>query len=502
MKELFDEIKKLIQEPIPTTLPKSENFRETTGNNFYRQGNRLVCDIDFENSIPGLVEYLNLNPDIKTLITSINKNVNLDVAISLLAGCKHLTTLEISSLSLPTLVNNGLTALSGNSSLTALGLPVQIQRESILPLNKMLNNIKLKTFKLSGRNLGFKNDIEEKIRILQINPQVTDLTFHRCNVNLSGVYKLISPSYHHINSLNLARNPLGYYSNVIDLIVSNLKELTKLNLMGTCLTDIVEFQALTNIKGLTDLNVSHNGLNNQIFNSLSAFLKLTKLNVSCCLYIDSKGINSLLKNKNSALTDVNLGHNNLKEQDDKSVCLLAADSNLKKLNVGHCKLGYGAVSAFMTHNSNLESLNIAQSPLQDNAGQNNIIVQQLQMHPCLTEINLSSCKISNAEAFVLAIHPNLLSLTLINHNIGFLGAIALALSKNLIKLKISYQHNLGWLFLWGNQTLKSLIWRINKISIQELSFEPFFNRRYLEYSDYINLNALGGRNAQLQIQLF
>ncbi len=152
----------------------------------------------------------------------------------------------------------------------------------------------------------------------------------------------------------------------------------------------------------------------------------------------------------------------------------------------------------MTYNSNLESLNIAQSPLQDNAGQNNIIVQQLQMHPCLTEINLSSCNISNAEAFVLAIHPSLLSLTLINHNIGFLGAIALALSKNLIKLKIPYQHNLGWLFLWGNQTLKSLIWRINKAWTQQL----FFEYKSMDYLDYINLNALGGRNAQLKIQLY
>ncbi len=234
MKELLAKMKNLISQSIPV----NENLLDTDSEDKiinildgYRYGITMVFRVKNEQEIYHVVNYLNLNPDIKILNLLVEgslarSEVSFNRIMENLELCKYLTSLEMSCGDQPFFVTQGFAVLALKKSLTSLGLPAKIDEKSIALLEK---NTHLKTFKLCryGHELQ-EGEVNEKIRIILNNPGIENLEFNNCSINDKVMHHFSNNRV--LKSLNLIMN-----NNISDdgvAILSTHPTLTRLNLIG------------------------------------------------------------------------------------------------------------------------------------------------------------------------------------------------------------------------------------------------------------------------------
>ena len=499
MKELLTKMKDLISQPIPVNEFLDKNSDNKQINKFnrhfdsYRYGITMVFPLYVANQISPLANYLNVNPDIKILRLKIENadffsqsGGSVDTLMSTLAGCRNLTTLDMSYYGLlPFTVNQGLVDLAHNQSLISLELPRLIDEKSNLAI--LEKNTYLKTLKLTG-NDDQPVMVNNKVRILSNHSSVENFDFSRCVMNAEG----ISPfsKNHVLKSLNLLDTHIG--DDGAD-ILSTHPTLTRLNL-SLCNISKAGVAVLMKNHVMRELILKVNPIDDEGARLLSTHPSLTKLNLFGCKITD-KGAGFLMENH--VLTDLNLEVNRLLS--DVGARLLSTHRTLTCLNLAFCRIGLTGAAHFL-QNTVLRSLNL--SHIFPTQSASNILGNRLAVdfskHPTLTKLSLKGCHIDDDGAIALASNTRLTWLNLMDNPIGFLGAIALARNESLKTLKVSIadEKQLGWLFLLGNQNLESLTIRYPQNQHPNHQVYQFCSA----VKHHQGLNRLTIRNASLQME--
>lgn len=433
-------------------------------------GLELYLKIKKIDSVPHLLNYLTLNPAIKTLYAKIDTRTGEEV-VRHLASNNTLTFLSIYLDSYEEEkpdFDKAFAALADNQSVTKLDL--WLENCNLNGIEKLSKNIFLKSVKLYA-----KQQNADTVRILASLPNLEECLFgHVTHESFPCLFST------RLRTLGLFFTNVGYDGMET---LSNLSTLTNLELKFCRLPDkAVIF--LLKLKALEILTLVGNGIGDEGLAYIAQHSNITDLhfgepNITC------QGMEFLFKRKKTGLRSFHLDGSLKNTGGNDLWTLIFSDCSLTSLTLYKCDLHYqGAV--FVLENKNLTELNLPDNHYLGDQWMSYLSTSNI------TSLDLMNCQIGDKGATVLASMPKLKRAVLSqNPRIGLFGIMALAFSASLRQLNFEHTipidettQRLELLFLLGNQMLSYCPFTIPVRNIPRLGNEL--------------LVQLGGRNFRLR----
>ena len=444
MKKILGQKRKFEEKTQLDSVTRNEYFSQ-----FDKRNNGIdipYLDIKEIKTVHYLLDYLKLNPDIKTLTAHVPNQ--LDEAVCLLASNNTLTDLNLygpfsnSSVSINQRVDQGFFALASNQSLTKLH--ISAGSFSLEGITQLLKNTVLKILELESRYQKYN----EIACILSTHPSLEELKLDS-TVIPGDCYHLLNS---HFKTLGFAQSPGLGYEGV--KVLSRHPSLTSLDLSGCKITNEAA-PLFLELKTLKVLKLNFSKIDDQGIGFISQHPNINDFTVggdSDGPYITSRGIELFLKMKKEVLKcfafygllkDYGMG--------DYLARILSDCTALTYLTLLNCEIGPKG-AALISKSESLEDINLSGNPVGDEGA------CYLSTSPRLKSLYLHNCGIGDKGATALAGNQGINRLILSgNAKIGLLGLIALAFNRTITQIIFDYkeipEYDLAWLFLAGNQTM-------------------------------------------------